>query len=181
MQKTFGEFKAALHATGESLCFILRAINEPDTGQCFLNTSFERRASESVKVADVHKIFGGGELYVDALGLEDDADLASKSVGIGSGIVAHDDGASAHRKHESRKNTEHRGLAATVGAEQAEDLGLAHVEADAVESSASVVLVTEVLNADYGLGSLGDRIHDGINLPFGEHMLFYDTATNGRD
>src|SRR3954469_16906155 len=134
MQEPFGEFETALHAAGESLCFVFGAIDESDAGERFLNASFERSAGETVEVADVHQIFGGGEFYVDALGLEDYADLAAKSVGISGGIVAHDDGASPHGQHESRKNTEHRGLAAAVRAEQAKYLGLAHVEADAVES-----------------------------------------------
>ena len=70
-----------------------------------------------------------GQLGVDTLRLEHDADLAAKAGGILRGIAAHDQGAAAGRNHQRRKDAEESRFAAAVGAEQAEQFRGPHVEA----------------------------------------------------
>src|SRR5215469_7354679 len=77
MQKAFGEFEAALHASRESLGSLVGAIEEVDARQHFFDAGLEGLAVESVEVSLMPEVFFRGELDVDALCLEDDADLAA--------------------------------------------------------------------------------------------------------
>jgi hypothetical protein len=100
------------------------------------------------------EIFVGGELGIDALGLEYDADVAAKGSGLADRVEASDHGAAGSRNHERGKNAEESGLAAAVRTEESEEFGGANVERDAVERDAVLVTVHEVVNGNYGL-SLG--------------------------
>src|SRR5215472_16418496 len=146
MQKAFGEFEAALHASGESLGSLVGAIEEVDARQHFFDTGFEGLAVEPVEVSLMPEIFFRGELDVDALCLEDDADLAAEAVGIFGGVGAENDGAASARKHQGRENAEERSFAAAVWAEQAEQFGGAHVEGHVVEGGAVLVFMDDVFD-----------------------------------
>ena len=100
-------------------------------------------------MALVPQIFGGGQLHIDALGLEDHADLAAQFVGLFRRVKSHDHGAAAARHHQGRKNAEHRGLAAAVGSEQSKQFGVAHVERNAVQRGATVIAMDQILDRDY--------------------------------
>ena len=149
VEQSLGQFQAALHAAGESLGFLPGAVGEPDPAQHFLDARFQRCAAQAVEMALVPEIFGGGQLQVDALGLEDDADLAAQLVGFLGRVKSHDDGPPAGGYHQGGKDAEQGGLAAAVGPEQAEEFGGADVERNAVQGSASVVAVDEVLDGDH--------------------------------
>ena len=58
--------------------FLLGAIQQPDPAQHFRDARFQRRAAQSVKMSLVPQIFGGGQLHVNTLGLEDYANLAAQ-------------------------------------------------------------------------------------------------------
>ena len=106
----------------------LRAISKPTRLSISATRFFSARAAQSVEMADQHQVLFGGEFHVDALRLEDHADVAAHQRGLAGDIVAHDQRASAGGQHQGRENAEGRGLAAAVGAEQAEDLGRPHIE-----------------------------------------------------
>ena len=63
------------------------------------------------------EILVGSQLFVDALRLEDNADLPTDGGGILGCVKTHDQGAAGGRHHQCRKNAEQGGLAAAVGAE----------------------------------------------------------------
>ena len=100
-------------------------------------------------MADQHQVLFRRQLDVDALRLEDDADIAPHQCRLARYIVAHDQGASAGGHHQGRENAEGRGFAAAVGAEQAENLGGTHLEGDASQRDSISVLVAEVLELDH--------------------------------
>ena len=100
-------------------------------------------------MADVDEVLFGGKFHVDAARLEDHSDLAAHSAGIERHVVAQDQGASGGGKHQRGEDAEHGGLAAAVGAEQAEDLRALHVEGDAVEGHAVAVLVAQAFDLDH--------------------------------
>ena len=97
------------------------------------------------------EVFVGGELGVDALGLEDNADVAAHGSGLADGVEAGDGGAAGSGDHERGKNSKESGLAAAVRAEQAEEFGGTNVERDAVKRGAVLVAVDEVANGNDGL------------------------------
>ena len=70
----------------------------------------------------VAQVLLDGELDVERARLEDDAGLLADLPGFLGDIEAADGGRAARRNHECREDAEERGLAAAIGAEQAEDL-----------------------------------------------------------
>src|SRR5205823_4501740 len=117
---------------------------------------------QAIKMSLMLEIFRGGEFDVYALRLKDDSDLSAQLVGILCGVVAHNDGATPDWNHQGRKNTEERGLAASVGTQQAEEFGAAHIERDPVQRGAILVAVHEVLNRnDGGLRGETVRVYQG--------------------
>ena len=118
MKQTLGELDAALHASGESFDPIGGAVEQSDAGQNFVDSCLEFGAAQAVEVSLMPEIFVGGELGIDALRLEDDADVAAQRSGLANGVEAGDGGAAGGGDHERGKNAEQRGLAAAVRAEQ---------------------------------------------------------------
>ena len=108
-------------------------------------TRFFSSAAQAINVADQHQVFFGRQLDVDALRLEDHADVAAHQRGFARDIVAHDQRAPAGGQHQGRENAEGRGLAAAVGTQQAEDLGRPHVERNPGQRDAISVLMAQVL------------------------------------
>src|SRR5437879_5956362 len=106
------------------------------------------------------EVFGCGKFYVNTLCLKDDADLATNGVGTGCDICIHDGGASAAGEHQRGKNPEERCLAATVGAEQSEDLRRAYFKRNRVQGRAVVISVSYLRN----LNCRRTRIVDGSSL-----------------
>ena len=162
MQQSLGQFDAALHAAGESFDQLLGAIGEADAGEDFLNSLLQGGAAQTVKMSLMPEIFVGGEFQVDALGLKDHADLAPQARRFLRGVAAHDGGASGGRKHQGGKNPEERGLAAAVGAEQAEQFRGAHVERNAVQSGAVAVAMHQVLYGNDGLDGRMSYFRSGV-------------------
>src|SRR5438270_722068 len=99
---------------------IVSAVGEGNPPQHFFNASFQRGPVQAVKMALVAQIFVGGELGIDALGLEDDTDLAAKAIRIFGGIMAHDESATRSGNHQRRKDAKECGFAAAVLAKKSE-------------------------------------------------------------
>src|ERR1035441_5484544 len=83
------------------------------------------------------EVFVGGEFRIDALGLEDDANVAAQGSGLANGVQARDGGAAGGRDHERGKNAEESGLAAAVRTEETEEFSGVNFERDAVERDRS--------------------------------------------
>ncbi len=150
MQQPFCEFETTLHAAGESLGFFLSAIGEAYAAQHLGNALLQRCAAKSVNVSDQHQVLLRRELDVDALGLEDHADVAPNQRRLARDIVSHDQGATARRQHQSRENAEGCGLAAAVGAEQTENLRGANIERHTGQRDAIAVLMAKSLQLNDG-------------------------------
>ena len=76
MQQTLGQFKAPLHAAGKGLGFFFGAIGETNAASISATRALQRCAAQSVDMADERQVLFGGQLDVDALRLEDHADIA---------------------------------------------------------------------------------------------------------
>src|SRR5712692_1779055 len=125
----------------------------------------------------VPKIFRRSQLHIDALGLEDDSDLAAQLVGFPGDVVSHDEGAPANRDHQGGKNSKQSSLAAAIWTEQAEQFCMAHFERNPVQSRTAVVAVHQILDGNdsrCGDGHIRLRAVDGVCGYFGGHRLFYD-------
>ena len=150
MQQSLGQFETALHAAGKVLGFFFRAIGESDAGEHLGHARLQCAAAQSVDVANQHQVFFGGELDVDALFLEDHADLVADSAGVLGDIASHDERASAGRNHQRRENAKRRGLAAAVGAQQAKNFRRTNFERHARQRGAVTVLMAQVLQLNDG-------------------------------
>ncbi len=100
------------------------------------------------------EIFVGGKFEIDALGLEDDADVSPHGSGLVHGVEAGDGGAAGSRDHERGQNSEESGLAAAVRAEQAKELGGSNIKRNAVKRGAILVAMDEIANGNDGLAGL---------------------------
>src|SRR5271165_1223508 len=85
------------------------------------------------------------QLRIDALGLEDNANLPAETGRILRRIATHDHGAPASRDHQRRENPKKRRLPAAVRTEQTEQLGRTNVERHAVQCRAVLIAVNHVL------------------------------------
>jgi len=148
MEKSFGELDAALHSAGKSFNAFLGAIGKADTSEDFFDPHFQGGAAKAVKMSLMPQVLVGGELQINTLCLEYDADMATQGSGILRGIVTHDEGAAGGRDHQGGEDPEQGGLAAAIWTEQAEEFGGADVEGDAVERSAAFVAVNQILYGD---------------------------------
>src|SRR5437879_1853222 len=99
MQQAFPEFYAALHASGKSFNVLLGSIVKADADENFSYSGLEGCAVQAVEMTLVPQIFIGGQLGVNALGLEDYPDLAAEAGGIPSGVVSVNDGAAGGGDH----------------------------------------------------------------------------------
>ena len=77
MQQPFGQFQPPLHAAGEGLGFLFRAIGKSHARQHLGNALLQRGPAQSVDMPDDGQVLFGSQLHVDALRLEDHADVAA--------------------------------------------------------------------------------------------------------
>ena len=94
------------------------------------------------------EIFIGRELGVDALRLENDANVTAKRARLADGVESGDGRAAGSRDHQCGEDAEESGLAAAVGAKQSEEFGGANVERDAVEGGAILITVHQIADGD---------------------------------
>ena len=78
----------------------------------------------AVQVALGAQVLFHGQRFVQALRLEDDADLAADFGGLARHVAAGDHGAALGGHHHGGENAEEGGLAAAIRPQQAEDLAL---------------------------------------------------------
>ena len=93
MEQAFGELDAALHAAGESFYAIAGAVEQSDAGKNLVDAGFEFGPAQAVKVSLMPEILVGGELGIDALRLEDNADVAAQRSGLANRVEAGNRGA----------------------------------------------------------------------------------------
>src|SRR5690348_12857466 len=100
MKKSFGEFDAALHATGKSLDPLFGAIGKANASEDFVDPHSQRGSAQAVKMSLMPEVLIGGEFRIDTLCLEHHADLAAQGGRILRGIVPHHKGASGGGDHQ---------------------------------------------------------------------------------
>src|ERR1035437_7625260 len=163
VEQAFGQLDAALHTAGKCFHAVAGAVQQSYTREYLCDSLLEFGAAQPVEMSLMPEIFIGGELGVDALGLEDDADVAAQGAGLANGVQAGDHGAAGSRNHERGKNSEQSGLAAAVRTEKTEEFGGANVERDAVERDAILVAMHEIANGNSndGLGRGRGRLSGG--------------------
>src|SRR5579863_10435682 len=123
----------------------------------------------------VPKILCGGEFHVDALSLEDYANLATQIVGIARYVESHDLGAPAGWNHQRGKIAKQRCFAATIWAQQSKQLSGPNVERHTIQRGTVTITVHNILHRNNRWLNrnvcfrAGDRV-----WCFGSHRLFYD-------
>ena len=69
------------------------AVEQSDAGEDLVDPLFQFVASQAVEVSLMPEVFVGGEFGIDALCLEDNADVAAERSGLVNGVEAGDGGA----------------------------------------------------------------------------------------
>src|SRR5208337_1569847 len=93
MEQSFGKFDAPLHSSGKCFYAIGGAVEQSHAGEDLVDALLEFGTAQAVEVSLMPEVLVGGELEVDALGLEDDADMAAQRSGLANGVEAGDGGA----------------------------------------------------------------------------------------
>src|SRR6185369_15320469 len=112
----------------------------------------EDGAAEAVQVTLGAEVLLDGEGFVEALRLENHADMLADFRRITLDVEAGDDGVAVGGHHHGGENAEEGGLAAAIRPQQAEDLALLYLEADIREGHTVAVAVGKVLNLDHNPG-----------------------------
>ena len=121
------------------------------------------------------------KLYVDALGLEDHANLTAHIVRITGDVKSHDGSAPSDRNHQSGEDAKQRRFPAAIRPQQSEKFGAPNIEGHTVQSRAVTIPMHDIfyrnnngLNREVVLGANHSK------WKFGSHTLFYDeTLSNG--
>src|SRR5208282_2866755 len=167
VKQAFGELDATLHSSGKSFHAIGTAVEQSDAGKDLVDAGFKFGPAQTVEVSLMPEVFVGRELGINALGLEDDTDVAAQGPRLADGIEAGDGGAPGRGDHERGENAEQGGFAAAVRPQQTKKLGGANVEGDAVERGAILVTMDKVANRNDGLGRVFGRLGGGREVDRG--------------
>ena len=100
VKQSFGELDAALHPTRKSFQPIATPIEQSHAGKNLGDSLLQVGPAQAVKMSLMPKVFIGGELWIDALRLENDAYPAAQSSGLANCIECGDCGAARSRHHE---------------------------------------------------------------------------------
>jgi hypothetical protein len=125
-----------------------------DHGQHLLHPRRDQRALDAVELSVQAQVLGRAQVSVEGRVLEDEADVAADVVALGGDVEAGDARAPAGGTREGAEDVDRGGLPGTVGAEEAEHLAAADLEAHAPHRRD----VAERL-AQVGDGDCGVRIH----------------------
>ena len=99
------------------------------------------------------EVFLGGQLLIEAWGLEDDADLPAKLIAIRGKIESEHGDFAGLDGNERAENSKESGFAAAVGAEESEDFAAADFEGKIVQCQArrlDAVVVAQVIDSNDG-------------------------------
>src|SRR5271170_1019467 len=99
MKQALSQFQTALHSSGKGLSFLVSSIGKADTAKHFGNARFQRRAVQPVEMSLMPEILGSRKLYVDALRLEDYANMAARTVRVAGNVEPHNFCTSANWNH----------------------------------------------------------------------------------
>jgi hypothetical protein len=108
------------------------------------------------------KIFICGEFKIDALRLEDYANLPPQASRFLHRVAAHDGRAPGAGDHQRGKNSKERRLPAAVWTEQPEQLRSPHVERNPVQCGAVLVAMHQVLHGNHSNGGRRDYFRRAI-------------------
>src|SRR5579872_407356 len=129
----------------------------------FRNARLQRCSMQAIKMSLMPKVLSGGQLHVDALRLENHANLSSQIIRVTSDIKTHNRSVPAYRNHQRGEDAKQRGLTAAVGSKQSEKFGVTNVEGCAVESCAVAITMHDILHRDDG------RFGRGFGIRSEEH------------
>src|SRR5215831_17952022 len=150
MKQTLGQLNATLHASRKRLNPLFGTIGQSNSRQDFFHSPLQCATTQPIKMALMPQVLVGGQLWIDALRLEHNTDLTSELRRFLRSIASQHNGVASSGNHQSRKNPEQRRLAAAVRAQQSEELRWTYVERNAVQRSAILVFMNEILNGNNG-------------------------------
>ncbi len=105
---------------------------------------------DAVQLGVQAEVLLGGEVAVERLVLEDEADVPADVVALGGDVEAAHAGGAGGGPRERAEHVDRRALAGAVGAEEAEDLAASDGERDAADGLDLAVGLGELVDLDGG-------------------------------
>src|ERR1700739_504195 len=128
MQQTLGQVNAPLHSAGKRLDTILRTLQQSDANQNLFHALLQWLSAQTVEVPLMPEVLVGCEFGINALRLEDYADMTPERARLSNRIQTDDRRGARTRHDQGRKDSEKGRLAAAIGAEQPEQLRRTNVK-----------------------------------------------------
>jgi hypothetical protein len=128
-----------LPSTRERAGELIRAVLEPEV--CNRTLDAIVAPLHAVHPGDEAQVLAYGEVDPEREGLRHIAHLALDRLGVGQDVVTETGSLAAVRREQPAEHADRRGLAASVGAEKAEDLAALHGEREILDR----VILAEVL------------------------------------
>src|SRR5207249_2804235 len=113
---------APAHAAAEGFDAIVSAIQQIDARKRPFDAIGKLAAMQPVKVALMHQVFAGSELFIQARRLKDHADAPAKRCAICNHVQTEDSDGSRLRGDQRREDSKEGCLSTAVGAEEAKNL-----------------------------------------------------------
>ena len=145
-----GDFEAAAFAAGERECFLFRDVREVEFLEVLLDAGAVVLFGEADGLNDGEDVILDGEFAEDGRFLREVADAEAGALVHAEfgGVVAVDEDFAGGRWDEADDHVERRGLAGSVGAEEADDFAGADGDVDAVDDVTFAVGFDVALSGD---------------------------------
>ena len=153
MQKTAGDFEAALHASGERLDNVIPALPELEQFQQVFNALAAHLAGNLVQHSVQFHVLVGGLLAVEARVLEDDAKFSSGFIFVDCGIESIQLNFPAGGCQQGGEHFDGGSLAGAIRTEEGKNLTCLDGKRNIVDRGEVAILLNEILYLDHELPS----------------------------
>src|SRR5690348_1143622 len=146
MHQAARDFHAPAHATGECLYEGIAKARQVHRFEQFVNQAVATIGRNPIKLRVKQHIFVSSQLGVGCERLRNHADRMTNAICIFCNVVASNDRGARSRGRQGGHHADQSGLSCAVRSEQAEDLALANIKADVVDSNQIAEFFYEMLD-----------------------------------
>src|SRR6266550_3174818 len=164
VQHGAAEGEALLPATGKLRSQAIQIGCEAVELDNFVDAALQARGLQAVDTAVELQVFRDGQIVVETEILRHVTDVLADVFGIGADVEAFNEGGAAAERQESGEHFDDGGFAATVGAEETEDLAFFDAEADVVDGGEIAETAHKILRGDSGFGGIFPDVGHRLNF-----------------
>jgi hypothetical protein len=142
------DLQAPSHAAGEGHHRLVATVPQVDHVEHLTHPRRDDPWVDAVELGVQAEVLVGGEVAVERLVLEDEADVAADVVALGGDVEAAHARVARGGSRERAEHVDRRALAGAVGAEEAEDLAAGDGERNAADGLDLAVRLDELVDLD---------------------------------